>query len=324
MKSKFAWILALVSIATMLIACSDFPRRAYANTSDYYTFQETGLTLPHNWWVLIYPTSGTGYNGSFVTLDSAFISTSPYPGSTGTWDYAACAGPGYTCVGGSAACPGPIVSVGFTASPVTAFVSPAIVTVGIGKSQTFTCTASGGLPGFPYTFEWFLNGSEVSYSGQLASSSTWTFTQSSTGVYLVSCLVTADRPPPNSGANYAITTVSPASPLTVSVTPSSVGLDWGVGASQTFVCTVSGGTSPYTFEWYANSSGPFGTSVGTSGSWTFTPPSTGIYYVSCSVTDSANPANSGSNYAIVIVSAHYGGGGGAYWRAMAAGIPVWA
>jgi len=56
-----------------------------------------------------------------------------------------------------------------------------------------------------------------------------------------------------------------------------------VGQSVIFSSTVSGGTPPYTYQWYLNNIPVLGA---TSSSWKFTPNSAGTYYVHLKVTDS--------------------------------------
>jgi hypothetical protein len=55
-----------------------------------------------------------------------------------------------------------------------------------------------------------------------------------------------------------------------------------VGHSITFTSTVSGGFTPYNYQWYLNGNPVSGA---TSTSWTFTPATSGIYYVYLKVTD---------------------------------------
>ena len=74
---------------------------------------------------------------------------------------------------------------------------------------------------------------------------------------------------------------SSSAPLTVSISPTSVTMD--VGQSQLFTSSVTGGTAPYTYQWYLNGAPVSGA---TSNSWTFTPTSSGSYTVYLNVTDS--------------------------------------
>ncbi|MDI6691212.1 MAG: PKD domain-containing protein [Candidatus Bathyarchaeota archaeon] len=55
-----------------------------------------------------------------------------------------------------------------------------------------------------------------------------------------------------------------------------------LGHSVQFTSSVTGGTSPYKYQWYLNGNPVLGAN---SSSWTFTPTATGVYYVYLSVTD---------------------------------------
>ncbi|MEM3697104.1 MAG: CARDB domain-containing protein [Candidatus Bathyarchaeia archaeon] len=72
----------------------------------------------------------------------------------------------------------------------------------------------------------------------------------------------------------------PPPPLSVSISPLSASIL--VGQSVTFTSTVSGGYTPYTYQWYLNGNP---VSEATSPSWTFTPTTSGIYYIHLKVTD---------------------------------------
>jgi parallel beta-helix repeat protein len=69
-------------------------------------------------------------------------------------------------------------------------------------------------------------------------------------------------------------------PLQVSISPLSASIL--VGQSVTFTSTVSGGYAPYSYQWYLNGNPVSGANAT---SWTFTPTSSGIYYVHFKVTD---------------------------------------
>jgi hypothetical protein len=72
----------------------------------------------------------------------------------------------------------------------------------------------------------------------------------------------------------------PPPSLSASISPLSASML--VGQSVTFTSTVSGGYTPYTYQWYLNGNPVSGA---TSNTWTFTPTSSGIYYVHLKVTD---------------------------------------
>jgi parallel beta-helix repeat protein len=77
-------------------------------------------------------------------------------------------------------------------------------------------------------------------------------------------------------------------PLSVSISPLSASIL--VGQSVTFTSTVSGGYTPYSYQWYLNGNPVSGA---TSNTWTFTPAAGGIYYIHLKVTDAkANTAQS--------------------------------
>jgi rhamnogalacturonyl hydrolase YesR len=72
----------------------------------------------------------------------------------------------------------------------------------------------------------------------------------------------------------------PTPPLSASISPLSASIN--IGQSITFTSTITGGTSPYKYQWYLNDNLISGA---TSTSWTFTPTTSGIYYVYLKVTD---------------------------------------
>ncbi|MEM3627876.1 MAG: PKD domain-containing protein [Candidatus Bathyarchaeia archaeon] len=78
-------------------------------------------------------------------------------------------------------------------------------------------------------------------------------------------------------------------PLTVSISPMSASML--VGQQVTFTSNVTGGTAPYTYQWYLNDAA-VPSANGTS--WTFKPTAAGIYYVYLKVVDAGgNIAQSG-------------------------------
>jgi hypothetical protein len=158
--------------------------------------------------------------------------------------------------------------------PLSVSVLPASVVMDVGQSQLFTSSVSGGTS--PYTYQWYLNGSPVSG----ATSATWTFTPSSSGSYQVFLRVT-DSVGVSADSNIALVTVNPSLQVTISPSTATIYL----GQSQAFTSSVTGGTSPYTYQWYLNGNPVSGA---TSNSWTFTPGSTGTYQIYLKVTDAVN------------------------------------
>jgi hypothetical protein len=79
----------------------------------------------------------------------------------------------------------------------------------------------------------------------------------------------------------------------VSISPASIVV--AVDRPQLFTSSVSGGTSPYSYQWYLNGTAVSGA---TNSSWTFTPASSGSYTVYVNTTDKIGSIGK-SNIAIV-------------------------
>ena len=77
-----------------------------------------------------------------------------------------------------------------------------------------------------------------------------------------------------------------ASDVSASVSPTAATML--VGQSQVFSSNVSGGTPPYTFQWYVNG---YAAANGTGPDWTFKPNTPGSYHVYLEVTDSSNSSS---------------------------------
>jgi hypothetical protein len=100
-------------------------------------------------------------------------------------------------------------------------------------------------------------------------------------------------------------------PLSIAISPDSVLIY--VGQSQLFSSSVSGGTSPYAYQWYLNDVAVLGA---TSATWTFTPTFVGSYTVYVKVADAAgtqvtsNTATAKVHCINEIVTTRGGGGPG--------------
>jgi len=94
----------------------------------------------------------------------------------------------------------------------------------------------------------------------------------------------------------------PTPPLSVSISPLSASLV--VGQSVTFTSTVSGGVTPYGYQWYVNSA-PVPSA--TSASWTFTPSMSGIYYVYLKATDASSNMSQSETARITAATIPVGG-----------------
>jgi PKD repeat protein len=91
-------------------------------------------------------------------------------------------------------------------------------------------------------------------------------------------------------------------PLSASVNPLSASIL--VGQSVTFTSTVSGGYSPYTYQWYLNGNPVSGA---TSPTWTFTPTTSGIYYVQLKVTDNKGNTIQSETARVTVATVPVGG-----------------
>jgi PKD repeat protein len=179
------------------------------------------------------------------------------------------------------------------APPLTVTISPLSASILVGQSVTFTSTVLGGYP--PYSYQWYLNNSVVSG----AASNTWTFTPLTIGTYKVYLNVT------DSSENVAISdtaTITVAPQLTISISPMSASIL--VGQSVTFTSTTSGGYPPYTYQWFLNGNPVSGA---TSPTWTFTPTTSGIFYIHLKVTDDKGNTAQSDSARIAVATVPVGG-----------------
>jgi PKD repeat protein/KaiC/GvpD/RAD55 family RecA-like ATPase len=172
-------------------------------------------------------------------------------------------------------------------SALSASISPSSAVLDVDQSKLFASSVSGGTS--PYSYQWYLNGALISG----ATDTTWTFTPNSAGSYSAYLKVT-DNVAQQATSNTAAVTVNGAP--SISISPTSVAMD--AGQSQLFTSSVSGGTSPYTYQWYLNS---VSVSGATKSSWTFTPSSHGSYNVYLQVLDAVS-AVATSNTAVATVN----------------------
>jgi hypothetical protein len=170
-------------------------------------------------------------------------------------------------------------------------ISPSSASLDVGQSQLFTSTVTGGTS--PYSYQWYLD--NVAVSG--AAGSSWTCTLSAAGSHTI-CVKVTDSASAVATSNATTVTVNDA--LSVTISPGSVSLD--VGQSQLFNSTVSGGMSPFVYQWYLNGAAVSGA---TSATWTFAPRSYGFYSIYVNVTDSVSFKAKSNVASVVVSSARY-------------------
>ena len=165
----------------------------------------------------------------------------------------------------------------------------------VNTSVTFTATATGG-SGTYTNYAFYLN-SALEQSG---SSDTWSYTFTSIGNYTISVTVTDSLN--DQGVADMTQTVSPA-PLTASISASLNPVD--VGVTVTFDSFVSGGTPPYTYQWYINGAAVSG-ATGSTFSYAFSSP--GSYLIGLRVADSSgDPVTAKqSKYPAIMISSTTG------------------
>jgi parallel beta-helix repeat protein len=173
-------------------------------------------------------------------------------------------------------------------SPLAFSVSilPSSATLDVGQYRLFNSSIFLGIS--PYTYHWYLNG--VLVLG--ASRSLLNFSEP-VGSYTVYLNVT-DSTGATAKSNVAQVTVYPSQSVTISPPSASIYL----GQSVYFTSTVTGGVSPYAYQWYLNQNVVQGAN---STDWMFTPTQKGTYYVWICITDSSG-AICTSTYAQVTVT----------------------
>ena len=161
-----------------------------------------------------------------------------------------------------------------------------------GQTITLTASVSGGTP--PYTYEWYNATSGTNIPIQISSSSTYTEVANGKGTfdYYVGVTDSATSPVTSNSKPISITVNGLPTPT---ITPSGTAISQG--SSVTLKASEIGGTPPYTYQWYNDTSGTQIPITGAESSeYIFTTSSStsfGLYYYSVKVTDSASPSLSG-------------------------------
>ncbi|MGC8580573.1 MAG: hypothetical protein ACP5MB_11045, partial [bacterium] len=143
---------------------------------------------------------------------------------------------------------GVMPSVTFGDLSLTVSVSPSTSSIDVNQNITLVSTVSGGTA--PYTYQWYniTSGSAVAISG--ANQSNYTVYGVSTGTFTYFVSVTDSHPTTVNSTNVTVT-VNPVL-LANPITPSSPTID--SGQTITLTANASGGTMPYSYQWYSGTS----------------------------------------------------------------------
>jgi thermitase len=179
------------------------------------------------------------------------------------------------------------------APPPEVSISPSYAALLIGQSVEFTSTISDGFP--PYIYQWYLN--EAPVPG--ATSAAWTFTPDEVGDYTV-YLNVMDNAGHSLRSNRAAVTA--LHQLSVSISP--MRTSTYVGKPIKFTSTTSGGFPPYGYQWYLNEEPVLSANLS---NWSFTPTTTGTYYVSLKVIDYRGNTNQSGVAQVIVQSVPVGG-----------------
>jgi hypothetical protein len=187
-------------------------------------------------------------------------------------------------------------------SSTLATTNPSSVTVDSGQTATFSSTASGGIT--PYTYQWQVsinNGLNFSnISGATSSSYTTGILSTTENGYQYRMLVT-DASSNTAISGAAILTVNGT--LSATVSPTNLSVDQGQTA--TFTATPTGGTAPYSYQWYTCTTFTCASasiiSSATSNTYSPSTAATGTYYYQAIVSD-ATMATATTNVATLTIT----------------------
>jgi hypothetical protein len=127
----------------------------------------------------------------------------------------------------------------------------------------------------------------------------WTPTSGQDGVYPnVHFAVSDGTLSDTEDITITVTALAPA----VSISPTAASIL--IGHSVSFTSTVSGGHGPFTYQWYVDD---VLQPLATGSTFTFTPPTTGIYYVYVKVTDSNSNVAQSETARVVVGAVSVGG-----------------
>ena len=259
------------------------------------------------------PSGGTTYSYQWYTATSSgtcSTSDTAISGATSSTYTASPTSSTYYCYividSASATADSPTDLVSVNSALGTPKVSPSAATYDAGQAITLTSSVSGGTT--PYSYQWYndTSGSGVAISG--ATSSTYTATAGSgagTFKYYVKVTDSAYSPASATSAteSYVINTaLSGGSP-----TPSAPTID--NGQSITLTANPSGGTTPYSYQWYGGTSSTCSSDTAISGatSSTYTAsPTTATYYCYKATDSATTPTSATSETDLITVNSAFG------------------
>jgi hypothetical protein len=166
----------------------------------------------------------------------------------------------------------------------------------VGELVNFNASASTPNGGEIVSYKWDFG------DGHYASGKIVTHTYTGLGTYTVTLNVTDSEGLWDIEQKQIQVEALPTPPLSVSISPLSASIL--VGQSVTFTSTVSGGYTPYAYQWYLNGDPVSGA---TSASWTFTPTTSGIYYIHLQVTDAKDNTAQSDTARITVAAVPVGG-----------------
>ena len=189
-------------------------------------------------------------------------------------------------------------------SLLSATVTPSSLSADLGQAALFTTKPVGGTA--PYSYQWYscTTSSCTSATAILnATNNTYSPSTTTTGTYYYQAIVQDSALTPETATtNVATLTVDGA--LSATVTPSSLSVDSGQAAL--FTTNPTGGTAPYSYQWYSCTDSTCASasviSGATSSTYSLSTAITGTYYYQAIVADSAStPATATTNVATLSV-----------------------
>lgn len=183
---------------------------------------------------------------------------------------------------------------------ISASISPSSAILDVGQSYPYTATAVGGGSGNYASYNWYVNDTAKA----VTSSPTFNFSPTEAGTYVISAVVIDSM-----GAHSALSTTATAN-VNPALTPSELSatfnaIDLGQISSLT-ATAASGGTGPYSYQWYIKAPSEANYSIISGATWLYytfiTSQSTevGKWSFVLNATDSASSPNTVSSEAVSV------------------------